>query len=100
MADADLLIQVVDASDADRDQHIAAVDGLLKELGLAEKPRLLVWNKVDRLRPEDADHLASHGGGFVVSALDRTTFGPLLLAVERALWREGKALSAPLAYAG
>jgi hypothetical protein len=25
-----------------------------------------------------------------VSALDRTTFGPLLLAIERALWREGK----------
>jgi len=47
MADADLLIQVVDASDADRDQHIGAVDGLLKELGLAEKPRLLVWNKAD-----------------------------------------------------
>ena len=102
MADADLLVQVVDASDGDRDQQIAAVDGLLKQLGLAEKPRLLVWNKSDRLRPEDADHLASHGGGFVVSALDRATFGPLLLAVERALWREGKAaaMAPPVAYAG
>ena len=49
-------------------------------LGLAEKPRILVWNKADRLEADDADHLASHGGGFVVSALDRATFGPLLLA--------------------
>jgi hypothetical protein len=50
-----------------------------------------VWNKADRLGPADADFLADHGGGFVVSALDRETFGPLLLAVERELWREGKA---------
>jgi GTP-binding protein HflX len=90
MADADLLLQVVDASDPDRDQHIAAVDGILGELELAQKSRLVVWNKADRLGDDDADHLAQHGGGFVVSALDKATFGPLLLAVERALWREGK----------
>ncbi len=91
MADADLLIHVVDASDPDRDQHIATVEQLLGELGLADRPRLLAWNKCDRLGPADAEHLALHGGGFVVSALDRATFGPLLLAIERALWRGGKA---------
>ena len=92
MADADLLVQVVDASDPDRDQHIAAVDGILAELALAEKPRLLVWNKVDRLDALAAEHLDHHaGGGFPVSALDRNTFGPLLLAIQRELWREGKA---------
>ncbi|MEZ4399644.1 MAG: GTPase HflX [Kofleriaceae bacterium] len=91
MADADLLVQVVDASDDDRDQQVSAVDAILAELALAEKPRLLVWNKADRLTEPAADHLAQHGGGFVVSALDRATFGPLLLAVERELWREGKA---------
>ncbi|MCA9679666.1 MAG: GTPase HflX [Kofleriaceae bacterium] len=91
MADADLLIHVVDASDPDRDRHIATVEALLTELGLAERRRLLAWNKCDRLRGGDADHLALHGGGFVVSALDRATFGPLLLAIEQALWQEGKA---------
>src|SRR6185312_13256004 len=40
MADADLLLHVVDAADPDRDQHIAAVDQILGELGLAEKPRI------------------------------------------------------------
>src|SRR5262249_53867064 len=43
MADADLLVHVVDASDQDRDQHIRAVDEILSDLGLAEKPRVLVW---------------------------------------------------------
>ena len=61
-----------------------------RDLGLGDKPRILVWNKADRLEPTDAEHLARHGGGFVVSALDRATFGPLLLAIERALWQQGK----------
>src|SRR5262245_36388601 len=90
MADADLLVHVVDASDSDRDQQIRAVEEILSDLGLADKPRILVWNKADQLEPEDADHLAQHGGGFVVSALDAATFGPLLLGIERSLWRQGK----------
>ena len=50
---------------------------------------MLVWNKADRLEPSDAEHLARHGNGFVVSALDAATFGPLLLALERMLWEQG-----------
>jgi GTP-binding protein HflX len=91
MADADLLVHVVDASDPDRDQQIRAVDTILGELGLSDRPRLLVWNKVDKLDAVEAEHLERHGGGFVVSALDRQTFGPLLLAIERTLWAQGKA---------
>jgi GTP-binding protein HflX len=90
MDDADLLVHVVDASDPDREQHIHAVEGILSDLGLGDKPRVLVWNKADRLEPTDAEHLARHGAGFVVSSLDRSTFGPLLLAIERALWQQGK----------
>ena len=104
MADADLLLHIVDGSDPDRDQQIRAVEGILSDLGLGAKPRLIVWNKVDRLDPADADHLVAastlatrthdtgtqHGQGFLVSALDRATFGPLLLAIERALWQQGK----------
>ncbi len=89
MRDADLLLHVVDASDADRDRQIEAVGTILRDLDLAEKPRLLVWNKVDRIGEDDADSLSRHGG-FAVSALDRRTFGPLLLAIERALWKEGR----------
>jgi GTP-binding protein HflX len=86
MADADLFVHVVDASDSDHDQHIATVEKILGELGLADRPRILAWNKADKLGPADAEFLAHHGGGFVISALDNETFGPLLLGIERALW--------------
>jgi GTP-binding protein HflX len=89
MDDADLLLHVVDASDPDRDQQIRAVDGILDDLELTAKPRILVWNKCDRLPPHEVEMLA-RGGGFTVSALDRATFGPLLLAIERMLWSGGK----------
>jgi GTP-binding protein HflX len=90
MEDADLLVHVVDASDPDHEQQIRAVEGILGDLGLGDKPRILVWNKADRLSPTEAEHVANHERGFVISALDRATFGPLLLAIERALWRHGK----------
>ena len=55
MADADLLVHVVDASDSVRDQHIFAVEGILNDLGLGNKPRILVWNKADKLDATDAE---------------------------------------------
>ena len=51
--DADLLLHVVDAADPDRDAHITAVERILGDLELAETPRLLVYNKADRLLPEE-----------------------------------------------
>ena len=59
----------------------------------ADKPRVLVWNKVDMLDETAAEQLA--GQGFMVSALDRATFGPLLLGIERTLWQHG--VDAPVA---
>ncbi len=91
MDDADLLVHVVDASDPDCEQQIRSVDRILDDLGLADKPRLLVWNKVDKLAAGEADLLLTGPRpGFAVSALDRETYGPLLLAIERALWQQGK----------
>ena len=48
---ADLVLHVVDASEPAerRAVAIAAVDGVLEEIGAGEKPRLLVLNKVDLL---------------------------------------------------
>jgi GTP-binding protein HflX len=89
MAEAELLVQVIDAADHDRDQQIKAVDGILADLGLADKPRLRVWNKADQLDEADAEHLERTRDGFLVSALDRSTLGPLLLGIERALWQAG-----------
>ncbi|HCX33129.1 MAG TPA: GTPase HflX, partial [Rhodocyclaceae bacterium] len=48
-AAADLLLHVVDASHPDREAQIAAVDRVLEQVGAAEVPRMLVWNKIDVL---------------------------------------------------
>ena len=50
VAQADLLLHVVDASHPQSAEQIAAVEGVLKILECAEKPTLLVFNKVDRFR--------------------------------------------------
>jgi GTPase len=87
--DADLLLHVVDAADPDRDAHITAVERILGDLNLAETPRLLVYNKTDRLLPEEKSLLEAGGRNLAISALDRPTILPLLAAMEHALWREG-----------
>ncbi len=48
-ADANLLIHVVDASSADRDDQQQHVDQVLDEIGAGEVPRLTVFNKIDRI---------------------------------------------------
>ena len=50
VAQADLLLHVVDASHPQSAEQIAAVESVLKVLECAEKPMLLVFNKVDRFR--------------------------------------------------
>jgi GTPase len=47
--EATLLLHVVDASDPRRDEHITAVDSVLKEIGADEIPQILIYNKIDRL---------------------------------------------------
>jgi len=48
-AAADLLLHVVDASAPDRDEQIAQVDRVLEEIGAGQVPRILVYNKIDRI---------------------------------------------------
>ena len=45
--EADLLVHVVDISHPDFEEQIRVVDETLMELGCAEKPQLLVFNKID-----------------------------------------------------
>jgi GTP-binding protein HflX len=91
--EADLLLHVVDAADPDHGEQMAAVERILGDLGLAETPRLLVMNKMDLIPPDQREAVLHAEGGadaIPVSARDRQTTGPLLAAVELALWREGR----------
>ena len=46
---ADVLVEVVDASDSHFEEHRPTVQTVLDELGAGEKPRLLAFNKADLL---------------------------------------------------
>lgn len=50
-ADADLLLHVVDAANPHHPEQIAEVQRVLHEIGAAEVPQLLVFNKTDALDP-------------------------------------------------
>ena len=57
--EADLLIHVVDISHPDFEEQISVVEKTLAELGCADKPSMIVFNKIDNYRwtPQDEDDL-------------------------------------------
>ncbi len=50
-ASADLLLHVVDASHPGHPEQIAEVQSVLADIGAADVPQLLIYNKVDALEP-------------------------------------------------
>jgi GTP-binding protein HflX len=85
-ADADLIVHVVDGSDADPQAQIAAVRGVLAEVGAGGVPELVVINKTD-----DADPLMvkvlqlRERGAIPVSAKTGEGLDHLRDAIEEAL---------------
>jgi GTP-binding protein HflX len=86
LADADLLLHVIDASDPRHDEQIAAVEEILSGLGLASKPRLRVFNKADRLAAGEASAIAHAHDGLALSAATRAGIPELLHRCDRLLW--------------
>ena len=50
---ADLLLNIVDASFEQRDFHIDVTDKVLKEIGAADKEKIIVYNKIDLVEDRD-----------------------------------------------
>ncbi len=50
--EADLLLHVADLAHPKADAQVRTVDTVLAELGVNDRPALLVWNKLDALPPE------------------------------------------------
>jgi GTPase len=57
VAEADLVLHVIDAASVDRDRRVAAVERVLSEVDAAEVPRIDVYNKCDLLGPEELRRL-------------------------------------------
>lgn len=86
LEDADLLLHVVDVSAARFEEQIAAVERILQDLELGTLPRLLVFNKMDRVPPNEVAALCRRFDAIAVSALDRSTFTPLLAELQQRFW--------------
>jgi GTP-binding protein HflX len=85
-ADADLLLHVVDASDAAGDEHVRTVLEVLDELELSGIPRLLVYNKIDLVGPLELRALErAHPEAAFVSATRRDSTRPLIERIAREL---------------
>lgn len=92
---ANLLLEVVDASDHHSLEHRATVQAVLNELGAAGKPRIVVANKIDtaQMHPREIDPQA-----LGVSAATGLGLGPLRSALEEALQRQGTPVDLRLPY--
>jgi GTP-binding protein HflX len=68
LEEAALLLQVSDSSHPQREQQDDAVQSLLATIGVAAKPRLQVWNKIDLMTSPERERLPSGPADVLVSA--------------------------------
>ena len=67
--DADVLLHVVDLSNARRDEQIEQVNAVLAEIGAQDIPQVLVYNKIDKL-PEPIPYSARYAAHAVAGGRD------------------------------
>ncbi len=86
VTEADLILHVVDGSDADPRAQIAAVRDVLGQIGAAAVPELVVINKADEADPIEVEGLRlAERDSVVVSARTGTGLDGLLAEIERLL---------------
>ncbi len=86
VVEADLALHVIDAASADRERHIAAVRRVLEEVGAAEVPTIEVYNKCDRISPDERRRIQDGDpAALCVSALTGSGVDALLDAVSSRL---------------
>jgi GTP-binding protein HflX len=87
--EAALILHVTDASNPRHAEQDADVEKVLIELGVAERPRLRVFNKIDRLPAEEAEALTSSrartNSAVCVSALTGAGLPELITRMDSAM---------------
>ncbi|MEK7286527.1 MAG: GTPase HflX [Nitrospirota bacterium] len=90
LKDADLLIHLVDMHAERFVDQIEAVEETLRQIELDQKPKLLVFNKVDLMETDSAKNICARYGAIGISAKDKSSLLPLLAEIEMRLWQERK----------
>ncbi len=83
LAEASLILHVVDVSSPYHAEQEVEVNKVLADLALENRARLRVLNKIDRLPENEAEALRIGGGGVPVSALHGTGLDDLIEAIDR-----------------
>src|SRR3954469_3068522 len=104
VSEADLLLHVVDLSHPRVDEHIAAVDAVVKELGAFGKETLMVFNKIDAVGNRESVEMYTKKfpGSVAISARKGTGVSELVHALEGELgaWRLRSRFRIPQSEAG
>jgi len=96
--EADILLHVIDISNNQFEDQISAVEKILEELDIQDKPVIRVLNKADRIADKDLlQSFCRRFNAVAVSALDKITLFGLLEKIESLL--DNKRFSAPEFYA-
>ncbi|HEX7739380.1 MAG TPA: GTPase HflX [Marmoricola sp.] len=99
VADADLILHVVDGSHPDPEGQLAAVREVLAEVGASDVPELVVINKIDAADPLDVQAIRNHEPHSVaVSARTGMGIDDVLTAIEADLPRPQIEITALLPY--
>jgi GTPase len=84
-SEADLILEVVDASDPEQEEHLATTSKILGGLDLERTARLRVYNKMDRVPAEERAGFEAEPNAVCISALERDSTRQLLEQVAVAL---------------
>ncbi len=99
VAEADLILHVIDGSDADPRAQLAAVREVLGQIGAAEVPELVVINKADVADPIEVEAVTlAEKQSVVVSAYTGAGMDELLAEVERLLPRKQREVKVTVPY--
>jgi GTPase len=99
VAQADLILHVVDGSDADPQAQMAAVREVLASIGAGDVPEIVVVNKADAADPVQVKVVeANEQDCVVISARTGAGLGELLAAIDRQLPRRDQQVSVVLPY--
>ncbi len=99
VADADLILHVVDGSDADPRSQLTAVREVLAEIGAGDVPELVVINKADSADPIEVEALRlTEPRSVVVSARTGDGIDELLAGIERLLPRQYREVRVVIPY--
>ena len=79
---ASVIVQVSDISNMHQAEQDAEVEKVLADLGVDARPRIRVFNKIDRLDPDSLAALVSWDGNVYVSALKNVGLDELLRRVD------------------